>query len=61
MTLDVMYSAASILVLVYFIYQCEIRKEPFFGSFSMVKYNPTNPYYKNNPQLQLLINKNKKG
>ena len=38
MTLDVMYSAASILVLVYFIYQCDrLEKEPFFGSFSMVK------------------------
>ncbi len=39
MTLDVMYSAASILVLVYFIYQCSygLEKEPFFGSFSMVR------------------------
>ena len=34
MTLDVMYSAASILVLVYFIYQCrQIRKEPFSALF----------------------------
>ena len=35
MTLDAMYSAASILVLVYFIYQCvtDQKKEPFFGSF----------------------------